>query len=357
MVVSLFDPNWSGHKAVVFGLEGPALTSDEAKFFEQIKPFGFILFSRNCNSPEQLKALTSSLRSIPGQGNAPILIDQEGGRVARLREPNWRHPPPGRLFGVLSENNIRLGCRAAYINARLIARDLKEVGIDVNCSPILDLLTPLTHSVIGDRAYSENPVIVTCIANEIVRGFVEEGITPVIKHIPGHGRATADSHVELPNVEISREELRKSDFIPFKKISGPAWAMTAHIIFSDIDPLCPATQSQTLISDIIRGEVGFEGVLISDDIGMGALSGNLSDRADKALRAGCDLLLHCSGKLNEMREIQTLIPVVNEDVMVRLQKTNAECEELRREGCNLTAEEMAEELRAYLSMATLKEKI
>ena len=313
--------NWETHRAIIVGLGGLALTPEEIGFLEEFNPLGFILFGRNCQTPDQLRELVDAIRRIPGQANAPILIDQEGGRVSRLKEPGWRHPPAARLFGKLSEQTLDLGLRAAYLNARIISSDLTKAGINVDCAPVLDVLTAGTHKIIGDRSYSFDANLVAKIGDSVCRGFMDGRIIPVIKHIPGHGRAAVDSHLQLPRVEEKLKSLRDRDFIPFSRVSGRVWAMTAHILFEAIDPEFPATQSKTIIKDIIRGELGFSGLLLSDDIGMGALKGSLSERVVKTFDAGCDVVLHCSGDLSEMQEIAPVVPLLGANAVDRIKRS------------------------------------
>ncbi|MGA0346353.1 MAG: beta-N-acetylhexosaminidase [Alphaproteobacteria bacterium] len=312
---------WEAHRAIIFGLSGLALTPEEIAFLEEFNPFGFILFGRNCQTPDQLRELVEAIRRIPGQANAPILIDQEGGRVSRLKEPGWRHPPAARLFGKLSEQTLDLGLRAAYLNARIISSDLTKAGINVDCAPVLDVLTTGTHKIIGDRGYSLDANLVAKIGDAVCRGFMDGGIIPVIKHIPGHGRAVVDSHLELPKVAEKLESLKDRDFIPFRGMSEGVWAMTAHILFESIDSEFSVTHSKIIIRDIIRSEIGFSGLLVSDDIGMGALKGSLSERALKALEAGCDVVLHCSGDLSEMKEIAPVVPLLGSNAVYRIKRS------------------------------------
>jgi len=317
----LLGVNWETHRAIIVGLSGLSLTTEEIAFLEEFNPFGFILFGRNCQTPDQLKELVDAIRRIPGQANAPILIDQEGGRVSRLKEPGWRHPPAARLFGKLSEQTLDLGLRAAYLNARIISSDLTKAGINVDCAPVLDVLTTGTHKIIGDRSYSFDANLVAKIGDSVCRGFMDGGIIPVIKHIPGHGRAAVDSHLELPKVAEKLKSLRDRDFIPFRGMSGGVWAMTAHILFEAIDAEFPVTHSKTIIRDIIRGEIGFSGLLVSDDIGMGALKGSLSERVLKAFDAGCDVVLHCSGDVSEMKEIAPVVPLLGSNAVDRIKRS------------------------------------
>lgn len=294
---------------------------EEIDFLTNFKALGFILFERNCHTPDQLRDLINSIRGIPGQAQAPILIDQEGGRVSRLKKPGWRHPPAARLFGKVSEQDLDQGLRAAYLNARIISSDLAKVGINVDCAPVLDVLTVATHQIIGDRSYSNDATLVSKLGEAVCRGFLEHGIIPLIKHIPGHGRAKVDSHYELPRVNEKIKTLRKQDFIPFRRMPDGVWAMTAHILLEAIDPEFPATQSKKIINDIIRGELDFNGPLVSDDIGMHALQGPLPERVQRALGAGCDVVLHCSGILSEMQEIAPYVPLLGSRSVDRIRRS------------------------------------
>jgi beta-N-acetylhexosaminidase len=303
---------------VIFGLAGARLSSIERDFFQASKPLGFILFARNCLHPEQLRALTGELRECLAR-DAPILIDQEGGRVARLGPPHWRKAPAAAVFGRLFERDPALATALAHDNARLIAAELFDAGIDVNCSPVLDVPAADGHAVIGDRAFCSDPHTIAQLGLAVAQGLLAGGVLPVIKHIPGHGRARADSHLELPVVSVSHSELSARDFIPFRALADQPLAMTAHVVYSDLDPGQPATTSPTVIAKVIRGEMQFDGVLLSDDIGMQALSGGLAGRARSALAAGCDLVLHCSGELSEMRDIASALPAATPAARSRVQ--------------------------------------
>ena len=289
----------SAPSAVIFGCAGTALGADERAFFRDADPLGFILFQRNCTDPGQVRALVAELRQSVGRGDAPVLIDQEGGRVARLRPPHWRKYPSGAQIAALGT----AAAAAARTAARLIADDLDTLGITVDCLPVLDLSIPGADAVIGDRSYGADPARVAELGRAAAEGLLAGGVLPVIKHIPGHGRATVDSHFACPVVDLPRGELDVSDFAPFGSLRDMPWAMTAHVVYSAIDRVRPATLSPTAIGDVIRGAIGFEGVLVSDDLSMQALGGALAERARGALAAGCDLALHCNGKLAEMREV------------------------------------------------------
>lgn len=305
-------------RAVILGCAGPALSDAERDFFADADPLGFILFERNCHDPDQLRGLVDSLRRAVGRVDAPVLIDQEGGRVARLGPPHWERRPPARAFGRLAESDGRAAREAAYLNARLIAADLATLGIDVDCAPVADVPVEGAHDVIGDRAFSHDPATVASLALAVCEGLIDGGVQPVIKHIPGHGRARADSHRELPVVDAPLAELEKTDFVPFRAMGFTAWAMTAHILYTAIDETQPGSASPRVIGDVIRGDIGFDGVLISDDIAMRALHGGVGERAASVLAAGCDLALHCTGDLDEMIEVSRSVGPLSREARVRL---------------------------------------
>lgn len=287
----------------IFGCAGPALTADEKRFFQEARPWGFILFGRNIETPEQVKRLVMELRGTVSDGRAPVLIDQEGGRVARLKPPHWHARPPAGRFGALYGEDPERAREATYLNARLIAHDLTELGINVDCLPVLDVPAPGADDIIGDRAFAGDPATVIDLGRAQIEGLIEGGVLPVMKHIPGHGRAGADSHLALPRVATSAEELSASDFVTFRSLDTCPIAMTAHVVYDSIDPQRPATISPKVIRDVIRGEIGFEGLLMSDDLSMQALEGPLALRAKMALFAGCDLVLHCNGDMAEMKDV------------------------------------------------------
>ncbi len=290
-------------KSVIFSCEGLVLTAQEKEFFASEKPLGFILFARNIDNPEQVRALVNALRASVGRADAPVLLDQEGGRVQRLRSPHWFEAPAFGLLGQLYDLDAAKGIEACRLATALICDDLNGVGITVDCSPCLDLALPVTSSVIGDRSFHADPNIVAKLGAVVALEFIENGIIPVIKHIPGHGRGTVDSHLELPVVDAGIEELVSTDFAPFKQLGHSPWGMTAHIVFKQIDPERPATQSAKVVTDIIRNQIGFDGLLLTDDLNMNALDGPLEKRAERALEAGVDVVLHCSGKLDEMKSV------------------------------------------------------
>jgi beta-N-acetylhexosaminidase len=289
--------------AVLFGCAGPSLTPEERHFFRDIDPLGFILFQRNCVDPEQVRSLVAALRETVGREYAPVLIDQEGGRVARLKPPHWRTYPSGERIAALGAD----AAAAARIATRLIADDLAALGITVDCVPVLDLRLPGADKVIGDRSYGADPDTVARIGRAAAMGLLEGGIMPIVKHIPGHGRGTVDSHFACPMVATPRAELETTDFAPFRALADMPWAMTAHVVYAAIDPDRPATLSPIVIDAVIRGSIGFDGVLVSDDLSMQALGGSLGERAAGAFAAGCDLVLHCNGKMDEMRDVASAV--------------------------------------------------
>ncbi len=308
--------------AAILGLAGAQLSNAERRFFAEADPLGFILFSRNCQTPDQCRALITELRDISGRGDAPILIDQEGGRVARLGAPHWREAPPAAAFGALYGESRENGLGAVRLSARLIGAELHDLGITVDCAPVLDLQTAGADPVIGDRAFSDDAGTVAALGQAFCDGLLAAGVLPVIKHIPGHGRAEADSHADLPRVAAPRAELAETDFAPFRALSGgpspKPWAMTAHVVFTSIDPDYPATVSNTVIDEVIRGDIGFDGILISDDLSMEALSGPIGARSRDALAAGCDLILHCNGDMAEMVAVTQESPDLSEDIATKL---------------------------------------
>ncbi|WP_455373443.1 beta-N-acetylhexosaminidase [Limibacillus halophilus] len=286
-------------KAVIFGLEGTQLNDWERAFFSEIQPTGFILFARNVETPSQLAALCQELCSLVDDPAAPILIDQEGGRVQRMGPPHWRKAPPAERFAQIYAEDRRGGERAAYLNAALMGLDLLDAGVTVDCAPVLDLRFPGAHDIIGDRSYGSDPEVVAALGRKVCEGLLSAGVLPIVKHIPGHGRALEDSHLALPRVTAGLDDLRRLDFAPFAALNDAPWAMTAHILYDALDPERPATQSQAVVT-LIREELGFSGVIVSDDLSMEALGGSYRERAAKSLAAGCDLVLHCNGKPEEM---------------------------------------------------------
>jgi beta-N-acetylhexosaminidase len=287
----------------IYGCAATSLSAAERNFFREVKPWGFILFARNISDSAQVKALVTELRDTVADGQAPVLIDQEGGRVARLKPPHWHARPAAARFGALHAQDPEAAREAVYLNARLIAHDLASLGINVDCLPVLDVPVAGSHDVIGDRAFSNDPATIITLGKAQIEGLMEGGVLPVMKHIPGHGRAQADSHLALPRVTARAEDLSATDFVTFRSLDTCPIAMTAHVVYESIDPQRPATTSPKVIRDVIRGEIGFDGLLMSDDLSMKALDGPLSVRARQALFAGCDLTLHCNGDMDEMREV------------------------------------------------------
>jgi beta-N-acetylhexosaminidase len=295
-------------RAFITGLSGTAITTDERTLLRVAAPWGLILFKRNIRSPDQISALIDDFRDMLGRPDAPVLIDQEGGRVQRLGPPQWPAYPPGASYGRLYDRDPALGRAAARLGGRLIAADLAGLGITVDCLPIADVPARDADPVIGDRAYGDTPAKVAALAGEIAQGLLEGGVLPVLKHLPGHGRATADSHHRLPVVATDRATLETSDFAAFRPLAGIALGMTAHVVFTAIDRELPATTSATIIAQVIRGFIGFDGLLMSDDLSMGALSGTIAERTRAALAAGCDMALHCNGDLAEMTAVASAAP-------------------------------------------------
>lgn len=285
------------------GVAGLRLSEDERQLLRARPPWGFILFQRNCGSPEQVRQLVEELRGASHRPDAPILIDQEGGRVQRLRQPHWPARPAARQIGAIAEQDLAAGREAAALLARLIAHDLRGLGITINCAPVLDLALPGQTGAIGDRAFSPDPEIVAALGQSAIAGHLAGGVLPVIKHLPGHGRARVDSHVALPVVESARRTLAASDWVPFRACAGAPLAITAHVLYTALDRERPATLSPTIIEEVVRGEIGFRGALLSDDLSMGALGGSLGERAACARAAGCDIAVHCNGRQDEMIEV------------------------------------------------------
>lgn len=309
--------------AAIYGCAGPRLSDAERRFFRSADPFGFILFLRNVETPEQVKRLTAELRETVGR-DAPILVDQEGGRVTRLKPPHWRASPPAARFGQLASRNREIAAEAVRLNAQLLAAELQPLGIDVDCAPVLDLQFPGAHQgVVGDRAFGADPEIVAYLGRTMIDAFLASGVMPVIKHAPGHGRALVDSHLSLPRVATSRGELEATDFRAFRLCADAPWAMTCHVVYADIDDARPATISPVIINDVIRGSIGFKGLLLSDDLSMQALSGTLGERAHAALAAGCDIALHCNGKMDEMEAVAASVRPLSADAEKRVATARA----------------------------------
>ncbi|WP_022727106.1 beta-N-acetylhexosaminidase [Fodinicurvata sediminis] len=313
--------DFAAPRAIIFGCEGPRLTHEERRFFEEVDPLGFILFARNIESPDQVHGLVEDLRATVGRQSAPVLIDQEGGRVQRLKPPQWRQLPPAEPFGLLWEQSPEKAGRAAWLHGYTIAHELSELGISVDCLPCLDLRFAGAHDIIGDRSFGADVEQVTVLGEAVSRGLLAGGILPVAKHIPGHGRALVDSHESLPRVTATLEQLDSSDFRPFRNLAWLPWAMTAHVVYEAIDDVNPATTSPRMIQDVIREAIGFDGLLLSDDISMKALEGDFAARTTKALAAGCDVVLHCNGDSKEMQAVAAAAGPMTAAALERLEKS------------------------------------
>ncbi|MES2677530.1 MAG: beta-N-acetylhexosaminidase [Pseudomonadota bacterium] len=304
------------NKPVIYGCSGLYLTDEEKYFFENSGCVGFILFKRNIRDKEQVKALVASLKELMGS-EVLILIDQEGGRVQRLKGNDWNDYPPAKKFADLYLQNKDHAKKECYENYSQISRDLIELGINVNCVPLLDILTPKTHQIIGDRALGSSAKQVIDLAKQVCNACLDHKIYPVIKHIPGHGRGLADSHLELPIVDASLAELEETDFLPFAELKDQKLAMTAHILYTAIDDKLPATISKKAI-DFIHNQIGFKNILMTDDISMKALKGDVGSRSQAALKAGCDLILHCNGQMEEMVMIDSVLPNFGNHLLKKL---------------------------------------
>jgi beta-N-acetylhexosaminidase len=295
-------------RAFITGLKDTSITPDERAFLRAAAPWGLILFKRNIRAPDQIIDLVGEFRALVGRDDAPVLIDQEGGRVQRLGPPQWPAYPPGASYGRLYDRDQARGLAAARLGGRLIASDLAALGITVDCLPVADVPVAGADAVIGDRAFGDTPAKVAALAAAMTDGLMDGSVLPVLKHLPGHGRATADSHMRLPVVDTDRATLERTDFAAFQPLAGLALGMTAHVVFTALDRELPATTSPTIIAQVIREFIGFDGVLMSDDLSMGALSGTLAERTHAALAAGCDMALHCNGDLAEMTAVADATP-------------------------------------------------
>jgi len=304
--------------AAIYGCAGLSLGAEEEAFFRAADPFGFILFARNCDNPGQLRDLVAALRASVGRDDAPVLIDQEGGRVARLKPPHWRAAPPASYFGRMASHDRARAHEALRINTTMIAAELADLGIDVDCVPLLDLQFLWAHDVIGDRSFGGDPELVADLGRVVCETMLECGVMPIVKHIPGHGRARVDSHKELPVVDTGAAELAATDFKPFQALADAPWAMTAHVVYTALDAERPATTSQGVISGVIRGQIGFDGLLLSDDLSMEALQGSLAERAQASLGAGCDVALHCNGKPEEMEQVAAAVGPLTAEAQRRI---------------------------------------
>ena len=310
-------------RAFITGLSGLNVSANERAFLREAQPWGLIIFKRNVNIPQQVTELTKSFRDAVGWA-APVLVDQEGGRVQRLGPPHWPIFPPGARYGAIYDRDVASGLAAARLGGHLIAAELNVLGIDVDCIPLADVLAPGADPVIGDRAYGTEPGKVAAIAGAIAQGLLAGGVLPVLKHLPGHGRATADSHHKLPVVDTDRATLESTDFAAFRPLSRLPLGMTAHVVFSAIDPDAPATTSVTMVREVIRGFIGFRGLLMSDDVSMKALSGTIAERSRAAFAAGCDVVLHCNGDLREMTAVATAAPQLAGEAAARAEAALAQ---------------------------------
>jgi beta-N-acetylhexosaminidase len=297
-------------KAFVSGCAGPQFSEQEAAFFAAEQPLGLILFRRNCRDPDEIRQLVAAFRAAVGRADAPVFIDQEGGRVQRLRPPVWPGYPAARVLGVVAEADAEAGKRAAWLHARLMAADLRGLGIDVDCLPVLDVIVPGASEAIGDRSFGSDAAMVASLGRAVADGLLAGGVIPVMKHMPGQGRAASDSHFELPVVDAELAALDASDFGPFVDLADLPMAMTSHIVYRAVDPDRPATLSATVIRDIIRNRIKFDGLLLSDDVSMQALTGDFSERAAAIYAAGCDVVLHCNGVAEEMQAIADVTPLL-----------------------------------------------
>lgn len=299
-------------RALIIGLAGSQLTPDERRFLREVRPWGVILFARNLETVEQIQALVSDVQEQLGDAHAPILIDQEGGRVARLRPPLARPHPPAAIYGALYRDDPEQARHACFLGAQRLAEDLIRYGININCAPCLDVLQPDADAIIGDRAFSDDAECVGVLGRAFIEGLQAGGVLPVIKHIPGHGRAQCDSHLALPIISDDLDALQRVDFKPFSMCRDAPLAMTGHLMYTALDADQVSTCSPTIIQKVIRDEIGFSGLLMSDDISMEALSGTLRERGQAAMAAGCDLILHCNGRFSEMQDLATIAPELSD---------------------------------------------
>lgn len=324
---------------VIFGCKSTHLKEDEKSFYREVQPWGFILFARNVETPDQVSGLVNELKSCVDHENVAILIDQEGGRVRRLRPPHWDEYHSAQIIGGHYREDKDRGRRIAWLQSRLMAFDLIKLGINVDCLPVLDVPVPGAHDVIGDRAYGLDVDTISDLGRIAAQGLLDGGVLPVVKHIPGHGRSMVDSHLDLPRVKTDAATLKKTDFEPFRRLSDMPVAMTAHVIFEALDSDSPATTSPTVINDIIREYIGFDGLLMCDDLSMRALSGDFAQRTKSSFAAGCDVVLHCNGEMGEMRQVADALPEFGEKAFERAERaarywsvTSADAEtELREE--------------------------
>ena len=308
-------------KPVIFGIKGEKLSIREKELFIKSNPLGFILFERNCKNINQLRKLVNDLKKTTDHNHTMIMIDQEGGRVTRLKKPNWNTYPSSLYFGKKAEINLQLAKKLVFNNAKKISKDLKKLGINMNCAPVVDVKYDFTNNVIGDRSFSSNPRIVSELGKSFCNGHKKIGIVPIIKHIPGHGPSKEDSHKTTPNVDLDLITLNKKDFLPFKKLNNEPAAMIAHIIYNKIDKTI-ACCSKKIIKTIIRKEIGFKGLLISDDINMKALKGTIENKIKAIWNSGCEIILHCNANREEMRQIYLSIPLIKNKTLEKISKLN-----------------------------------
>ncbi|TFI57953.1 beta-N-acetylhexosaminidase [Sphingomonas parva] len=331
----------------IYGFEGERLTEDERSFFRDVDPASYILFRRNIADREQLRALTDDLRTIHGRDELPILIDQEGGRVARMRPPIWPAFPPGQAFADLYAKAPMSAIEAARANAQAIAVMLREVGVNVDALPLLDVRREGAHDIIGDRALGSEPMQVAALGRAVIEGLRAGGVVGIVKHMPGHGRSMSDSHVELPVVPASETEL-EDDLAPFRTLADAPMGMTAHVVYTAWDRERPGSLSPVVIGEIIRGRIGFDGLLMSDDLCMHALTGGFDERARGVLAAGCDLALHCSGDMAEMVQMASALGEIDERSRARLERAMAT---IRGDADTASYDELAEKRDSLLAYA------
>ena len=306
---------------IIFGVKSYKLKKKEKNFFQESNPLGFILFERNCKNYKQTKLLIKDLKKTTSHKYTMIMIDQEGGRVARLKNPNWKSYPSAEYFGIKAKKNLSVAKKLIFKNSIEIAKDLKKLGINMNCAPVLDVKYDFTNNVIGDRSFSSNPRIVSELGKSFCNGLKKIGIIPIVKHIPGHGPSSRDSHKTTPNVDLDLISLNKKDFLPFKKLNKEPAAMIAHIIYNKIDNEI-ACCSREIIKKIIRKKIGFKGLLISDDINMKALKGTIKNKVKAILKSGCEIILHCNANIKEMMQIYSSIPLIKNETLKKVSKLN-----------------------------------
>ena len=306
---------------IIFGVKSYKLKKKEKNFFQESNPLGFILFERNCKNYKQTKLLIKDLKKTTSHKYTMIMIDQEGGRVARLKNPNWKSYPSAEYFGIKAKKNLSVAKKLIFKNSIEIAKDLKKLGINMNCAPVLDVKYDFTNNVIGDRSFSSNPRIVSELGKSFCNGLKKIGIIPIVKHIPGHGPSSRDSHKTTPNVDLDLISLNKKDFLPFKKLNKEPAAMIAHIVYNKIDKDI-ACCSKEIIKKIIRKKIGFKGLLISDDINMKSLKGTIKNKVKAILKSGCEIILHCNANIKEMMQIYSSIPLIKNETLKKVSKLN-----------------------------------